>query len=128
MRDLIDRVEAVRATLGDDARRPAMDKLAARGRLSARTRIGRLVDPGSFTEMGGLVAAEENGIGAEKFPQRTASPADGVVTGTGLVDGRPVVIFSQDFAVHGGSIGRLGSAKIQRALQVAITRGLPLWS
>jgi len=126
MRDLIDRVEAVRATLGDDARRPAMDKLAARGRLSARTRIGRLVDPCSFTEMGGLVAAEENGIGAEKFPQRTASPADGVVAGTGLVDGRPVVIFSQDFAVHGGSIGRLGSAKIQRALQVAITRGLPL--
>ena len=59
-------------------------------------------------------------------PARTLSPADGVVVGTGLIDGRPVVVFSQDFAVFGGSIGRLGSAKIQRALQLAITRGLPL--
>ena len=55
-----------------------------------------------------------------------SSDLDGVVVGTGLIDGRPVVVFSQDFAVFGGSIGRLGSAKIQRALQLAITRGLPL--
>jgi len=126
MRELIDRVEAVRTTLGDGARQPQMDKLARRGRLSARARIARLVDAGSFTETGGLVAAEEDGIGAGKFPQRTASPADGVVTGTALIDGRPVVVLSQDFSVHGGSIGRLGSAKVQRALQVAITRGMPL--
>jgi acetyl-CoA carboxylase carboxyltransferase component len=126
MRQLIERVEAVRATLGDAARQPAMEKLARRGRLSARERIARMVDAGSFSEVGGLVTAEDDGIGADRFPVRTASPADGVVTGTGLVDGRPVVVFSQDFSVHGGSIGRLGSAKIQRALQVAITRGLPL--
>lgn len=126
MHDLIDHIEAVRATLKDSARQPAVEKLARRGRLSSRERINRLADPDSFSEVGGLVAAEEDGIGADRFPVRTASPADGVVTGTALIDGRPVVVFSQDFSVHGGSIGRLGSAKIQRALQVAITRGLPL--
>ena len=78
-----------------------------------------------FSEIGGLVAAED-GNSAAVPPARTLSPADGVVIGTGLIDGRPVVVFSQDFAVFGGSIGRLGSAKVQRALQLAITRGLPL--
>ncbi len=126
MQDLIDRIDAVRATLGDTARKTAVDKLAGRGRLSARTRIERLVDADSFSEIGGLVTAEEDGIGAAAAPVRTAAPADGVVAGTARIDGRPVMVFSQDFSVHGGSIGRLGSAKVQRALQVAITRGMPL--
>jgi propionyl-CoA carboxylase beta chain len=117
MRDLIDEIETVRGALMDEARGPAMERLAKRGSLSARTRIERLLDKDSFDEIGGLVAVEGH---------PTASPADGVVVGTGLIEGRPVVVFSQDFAVFGGSIGRLGSAKIQRALQLAIQRGLPL--
>ncbi|MFO1079295.1 MAG: carboxyl transferase domain-containing protein [Reyranellaceae bacterium] len=124
MRDLIAGIEAVRHTLGDEARAAAVAKLAARGKLSARERIVRLVDAGSFEEIGGLVAAEVDGIG--EGPQRTASPADGVVAGTARIDGRPVMVFSQDFSVFGGSIGKLGSGKIQRALQLAITRGTPL--
>ena len=124
MRQLIDDIEAVRETLMDPARAVAMERLAKRGTLSARTRIDRLLDGDSFSEIGALVAAEESA--AAPPPARTLSPADGVVVGTGLIDGRPVVVFSQDFAVFGGSIGRLGSAKIQRALQLAITRGLPL--
>ena len=125
MRDLIDGIETVRGTLMDESRGPAMARLAKRGTLSARTRLDRLLDAGSFAEIGGLVAAED-GESAAVPPARTLSPADGVVIGTGLIDGRPVVVFSQDFAVFGGSIGRLGSAKVQRALQLAITRGLPL--
>jgi acetyl-CoA carboxylase carboxyltransferase component len=124
MRQLIDGIEAVRDTVMDEARGPAMERLARRGSLSARTRLDRLLDKDSFTEIGGLVAAEEQTTAPP--PARTLSPADGVVVGTGLIAGRPVVVFSQDFAVFGGSIGRLGSAKIQRALQLAITRGLPL--
>jgi propionyl-CoA carboxylase beta chain len=124
MRDLIDGIEQVRATLTDETRAAAIERLAKRGKLSARTRLDRLVDRGTFDEIGGLVAAEEDGIGAG--PARTRSPADGVVVGTARIDGRPVVVFSQDFSVFGGSIGRLGSAKIQRALQIAISRGLPL--
>ena len=65
MRDLIDRVDSVRNTLSDAARQGAMARLAKRGRLSARERIARLVDPGSFSEVGGLVTAEDDGIGAK---------------------------------------------------------------
>ncbi len=124
MRDLIDDIEAVRETLMDTSRSVAMERLAKRGTLSARTRIDRLLDRDSFSEVGALVAADDPGSAPP--PARTVSPADGVIVGTGLIEGRPVVVFSQDFAVFGGSIGRLGSAKIQRALQLAITRGLPL--
>ncbi|MBV8191568.1 MAG: acyl-CoA carboxylase [Alphaproteobacteria bacterium] len=124
LRDQISSIERVRATLADEARGSAIAKLAERGKLSARVRIARLVDSDSFSEIGSLVAAEEDGIG--EGPVRTRSPADGVVVGTATIGGRPVMVFSQDFSVFGGSIGRLGSAKIQRALQVAITRGVPL--
>ncbi len=126
MRDLIERIEAVRGTLTDAARAPAIEKLAKRGKLSARTRIARLVDRESFAEFGGLVTAEDDGIGAEAAPVRTRSPADGVVAGTATIERRPVVVFSQDFSVFGGSIGRIGSAKVQRSLQIAITRGIPI--
>ncbi len=124
MRDLIDGIAAARATLDDAARAPAIDKLHARGKLSARERVARLIDAGSFTEIGGLVAEDdETGLGAAN---RNRSPADGVVVGTARIDGRPVMVLSQDFSVFGGSIGKLGSAKTRRAVQIAVTSGLPL--
>src|SRR5215831_14638912 len=58
LRDLIAGIETVRKTLGDEARMPAIEKLAQRGKLSARKRIASLVDAGSFAEIGALVAAE----------------------------------------------------------------------
>ena len=120
--DILAEVEAARDRLMDEARPTAMAKLEARGKLSARTRIARLVDAGSFDEIGALVAAEADDGQAE----RDISPADGVVVGTARIDGRPVMILSQDFSVFGGSIGKLGSAKTQRALRLAIQRGIPL--
>ena len=122
MRQRIDEIETARAALMDEARAPAIDKLARRGKLSARTRIARLVDEGSFSEVGALVAGGEE----EAASVRARSPADGVITGTARIDGRPVMVVSQDFSVFGGSSGVLGSAKIHRALQIAITRGVPL--
>jgi acetyl-CoA carboxylase carboxyltransferase component len=122
-RQILAAIEADRASLMDAARPEAMKRLAERGRLSARTRIARLVDPGTFDEIGALAAAEpETG----KPHPREKSPADGVVTGTARIDGRPVAIVSQDFSVFGGSIGRLGSAKTHRMLKIAIRRGIPL--
>ena len=53
-------------------------------------------------------------------------PADGVVTGTGRIEGRAVVVVAQDFSVSGGSIGRLGTAKTVHAAETAVARGLPL--
>jgi len=127
IQDLIAAVETARAGLLDDARPAAVERVHARGRLSARERLARLIDESSFREMGALVTPEQDDDGPEASARaRTQTPADGVVVGTASIDGRSVVIFSQDFSVHGGSIGKLGSAKTQRALQIAITRGLPL--
>lgn len=127
IQDLIASVETARAGLLDDARLAAVERVHARGRLSARERLARLIDEGSFREMGALVTPEQDDDGPTASARaRAQTPADGVVVGTASIDGRPVVIFSQDFSVHGGSIGKLGSAKTQRALQIAITRGLPL--
>jgi acetyl-CoA carboxylase carboxyltransferase component len=122
-RDLLASIEAVRATLMDEARPQAVQRLAERGRLTARIRIARMVDAGTFDEIGGLASAEAEP--GEPHP-REKSPADGVVTGTARIDGRPVAIVAQDFSVFGGSIGKLGSAKTRRLLQIAIRRGIPL--
>ena len=120
-RMLLAQIETERAALRDDARPAAIARQHARGKRSARERIDRFADPGSFREFGALVSGE----GAHQVG-RDQAPADGVVTGTVMIDGRPAVVLSQDFSVFGGSIGVLGSAKTQRALQIAITRGMPL--
>ncbi len=124
MRELIDGIEGVRAMLDDSARQPAVEKLHARGKLSARERLARLIDKDSFVEIGGLVAEDDNADNATT--SRARAPADGVVVGTARIDGRPAMVLSQDFSVYGGSIGKLGSAKTRRAVQIAVTSGLPL--
>ena len=125
--DLIAAVETARAGLLDAARPAAVERVHSRGRLSARERLARLIDAGSFSEIGALVTAEQDDDGPEAAARaRAQTPADGVVTGTARIDGRPVVIISQDFSVFGGSIGKLGSAKTQRMLQIAIRRGIPM--
>jgi propionyl-CoA carboxylase beta chain len=122
-RELRDGIEQVRASLADAARPAAMEKLARRGKLSARERIVRLVDRGSFEELGALTAGELDDAGS---PGREQAPSDGVVTGTARIEGRAVAVLSQDFSVFGGSIGKLGSAKQQRLIKMALVRGLPL--
>src|SRR5689334_11353675 len=95
--DLYDRIdEAVHA--GSAA---AVERQHAKGRQTARERIDALLDPGSFVELDELVRHRSTNFGMEaKRPY-----GDGVVTGTGTVDGRPVAVFSQDATVFGGSLG-----------------------
>src|SRR5437879_3977797 len=95
-RDLLQSIEAVRGSLMDEARADAVRRLAERGRLSARARIARLVDPDTFEEIGALAAAEAEA--GEPLP-REKSPADGVITGTARIDGRPAAIVAHDFSV-----------------------------
>ncbi len=125
-RDVLADVEAARARLMDAARPEGVAKVAARGKLSARERIRRLVDKDTFDEIGALVTAEIGGGPEASQNERDTSPADGVVVGTARIDGRPAMIVSQDFSVFGGSIGKLGSAKTQRAIRLAIQRGIPM--
>jgi propionyl-CoA carboxylase beta chain len=111
------RNEAVHA--GSEA---AVEKQHARGKLTARERIELLLDPGSFTEFDELARHRAHDFGiAENRPY-----GDGVVTGHGTVDGRPVAVFSQDFTVFGGSLGEVYGAKIVKVMDHALKTGCPV--
>jgi propionyl-CoA carboxylase beta chain len=100
----------------------AVDKQHARGKLTARERIELLLDPGSFTEFDELARhrAHDFGIAANR------PYGDGVVTGHGTVDGRPVAVFSQDFTVFGGSLGEVYGEKIVKVMDHALKTGCPV--
>ena len=94
----------------------------AKGKLTARERVDLLLDQGSFEEIGQLVThrCDNFGMAGQKIP------GDGVVTGTGLIDGRPVAVFSQDFTVFGGSLSEEHSRKIARLMDTAMRLGIPV--
>ncbi|MEZ2189587.1 acyl-CoA carboxylase subunit beta [Corynebacterium sp. CCM 9204] len=99
-------------------------KIAAqheRGKLTARERIDLLVDPDTFQETGAFTTHRSTRFGMDK----AALPADGVVTGSGAVFGRPVHIASQDFTVMGGSAGEEQSIKVAAMMQASATTGTP---
>lgn len=92
------------------------------GKWTARERITALVDTASFEEIGAFVARRDAPLGLTD----EEAPADGVVTGFGQVDGRPVYVFAQDFTVLGGSLGEMHAAKIQRVQDLALKAGCPI--
>lgn len=90
----------------------------AAGKLDARQRAAALFDPGTFVELGTLAGAP----GADGLPP----PADGLIAGSGLIDGRPALCGVEDFTVLGGSIGDAGSSKRYRLTELAAREKLPL--
>ncbi|MFI1464499.1 acyl-CoA carboxylase subunit beta [Nocardia carnea] len=111
--DLRQRLELAQEPAGE----AGVAKRARKGIPSARDRINMLLDPGSFTEIGALV-------------RRPGDPAalygDGVVTGHGLVDGRPVAVFSHDQTVYGGSVGEMFGRKVAAIMEYAAKVGCPM--
>src|SRR6476661_1712336 len=100
----------------------AVERQHARGKLTARERIERLLDPGSFVELDMLARHRAHGFGIENNRPLT----DGVVTGWGTVDGRKVFLFSQDFTVFGGALGEVFAEKIHKVMDLAESTGAPL--
>ena len=94
----------------------------AKGKLTARERIDLLLDQGSFEEIGQLVTHRCDNFGMAD----QQIPGDGVVTGTGLIEGRPVAVFSQDFTVFGGSLSEEHARKIARLMDTAMRLGIPV--
>jgi propionyl-CoA carboxylase beta chain len=94
----------------------------AKGKLTARERVQFLVDDGSFVELDRFVTHRCTDFGMEL--QKV--PGDGVVTGHGRIDGRPVYVFSQDFTVFGGSLSEAHAAKICKILDGAMKAGVPV--
>jgi propionyl-CoA carboxylase beta chain len=100
----------------------AVEKQHAAGKMTARERIEALLDPGSFTEFDEFARHRSSNFGMDaKRPF-----GDGVVTGYGTVDGRPVAIFSQDVTVFGGSLGEVYGEKIVKILDFAVKNGCPM--
>ncbi len=92
------------------------------GKLTARERIDLLLDPGSFVELDAFVTHRSHEFGLD----RQHFLGDGVVTGHGLVDGRLVFVFSQDFTVFGGSLSEAYAEKICKVMDLAMKVGAPV--
>src|SRR5215213_9326609 len=100
----------------------AVEKQHAKGKKTARERVELLLDAGSFTELDEFARHRATSFGLDqKRPY-----GDGVVTGFGTVDGRPVCVFSQDVTIFGGSLGEVYGEKIVKILDFALKTGCPL--
>ncbi|HRX09280.1 MAG TPA: carboxyl transferase domain-containing protein, partial [Candidatus Limiplasma sp.] len=107
----LQQVQDLRQSLGQgDEKRVKAQREA--GKLTARERILKIADVGSFVELFAFVSAQEEGAG--------------VVTGYATVQQRPVYLFAQDFTVHGGAIGKLQALKINKLLDMALKTGAPV--
>jgi propionyl-CoA carboxylase beta chain len=100
----------------------AVDKQHARGKMTARERIDALIDPGSFVELDALARHRSTAFGMDA----SRPYGDGVVTGYGTIDGRPVCVFAQDFTVFGGSLGEVFGEKIVKVMDLAMKTGCPV--
>jgi acetyl-CoA carboxylase carboxyltransferase component len=99
----------------------AVEKQHGSGKLTARERLALFFDPGTFRETDIFVKHRCVNFGMEKVD----IPADGVVTGFGKVDGRPVFAFAQDFTSRAGSLGEMHSKKICKVMDLALKAGVP---
>ena len=98
------------AILGGNEKRLKEQREA--GKLTARERVEKLADAGSFVELFALVSQNEEGAG--------------VITGYATIEERPVYLFAQDFTVHGGAMGKAQAAKILKLLDMALKTGAPV--
>ena len=108
------------AELGGGQKR--IDQQHAKGKMTARERLDYLLDKGSFQEIDKFVVHRCHDFGMEK--KKIAG--DGVITGHGTINGRPVFVFAQDFTVFGGSLSGMFSQKVCKVMDLALKNGTPM--
>ena len=118
----IERLRLLREEAQHAGSQRAVDRQHDQGKLTARERLGLLLDKGSFEELDMFVRHQASGFGLEG--QRP--PGDAVITGWGTIDGRTVFVFAEDFTVFGGSLGQAVSDKICKVLDMAMEVGAPV--
>ena len=109
-----------RAQLGGGEDRIA--KQHAKGKMTARERINFLLDAETFQEINTFILQQNTLISSNE----EKIPGDGVVTGCGLIDGRLVYVYAQDFTVSGGALGEMQSRKICQVMDLAVQAGVPV--
>ena len=116
--ELKKREEKIRGMGGEKA----VSAHQAKGKLTARERLGLLFDAGTFREVDMFVSHRCTNFGMDQVD----IPSDGVVTGHGLVDGRPVFAYAQDFTSRAGSLGEMHAKKITKVMDMALKAGVPM--
>ena len=116
--DLQQRLAETRTPVGEDAVRATHDA----GHLTARERVESLLDEGSFVEIDALARHRSTAFKLDKSRPVT----DGVVSGHGTIDGRPVCVFSQDSSIFDGQLGEVTGEKIVKVVELAVKSGTPL--
>ncbi|MBT3755654.1 MAG: methylmalonyl-CoA carboxyltransferase [Candidatus Cloacimonetes bacterium] len=99
-----------------------IEKQHAKGKLTARKRLDHFFDEGTFREIDMFVKHRSTNFGM----QTVEIPSDGVITGHGKVNGRPIFAYSQDFTSRGGSLGEKHAAKITKVMDLAMKAGVPI--
>src|SRR5687768_14462281 len=118
----LNQLRELREAAINSASEAAVEKQHAKGKLTARERIEKLLDPGTFEELDTFVRHR-----TYDFDMQKNRPwGDAVVTGYGQIDGRTVFVFSQDFTVFGGSLGEVMAAKMVKVMDMAAKVGAPV--
>ena len=122
MSDPIQRLRELRAKSQEGGGQARIERQHKKGKLTARERVELLVDTGSFDEFDRFVQhrCADFGMDGKQYL------GDGVVTGSATIDGRPIMLFSQDFTVEGGSLSESNAAKICKVMDQAMKRGVPI--
>jgi propionyl-CoA carboxylase beta chain len=115
--ELYDKKRVIELGGGDER----IAKQHEKGKLTARERIDLLLDPNTFVELNPFVVHRTRDFGMDK----QVGPGDGVVTGFGKINGRPIYLFSQDFTVFGGALGEMHAMKIANVMDLAAKNGAP---
>lgn len=115
-------LESRRTTIVTSCNEEAKKVALAKGKLTARDRINTLLDENSFVEVGAFITSRSTSFNMAY----EGTPADGVVTGYGTVNGNPVYVYSQDASVLGGAIGEMHAKKIVRVYEDALKVGVPV--
>lgn len=121
LKELVAQMQARRTHVEQGGGEERLAKQRQGGKMTARERIEYLLDEGSFLEMSTFV---EHGGG--RLMEGVEAPGEGVVTGSGSVGGRKVFVFSQDFTVLGGSLGKMNAAKVVKVMDLAAKTGCPI--
>jgi acetyl-CoA/propionyl-CoA carboxylase carboxyl transferase subunit len=122
MSDAFDRWTVLKRQAREGGGAERVGKHRAAGKLTARERMEAFFDPGTFTEIDPFVVHRVDKFGLDE----RRPPGDGVVTGWGEVDGRPVCAFAQDATVFGGALGEAHAMKIVKIMETARKAGVPI--
>ncbi len=122
MKQKLSELDELRSRLRQGGGPAEVEKQHKKGKLTARERIEKLLDPGTFQELDLFGTPMATGFAIDK----TEGPADGVAVGYGLVNGRPIYVWSQDATVFGGTLANMHVRKISGAMEKAIHARIPI--